>query len=203
MMNPLVSQSILPISSIGLAWPDGGGAQVERISVADVLRTWFNAGAISGIVTGASQSILVFNVAPSVIEGLGFDPRISPNNAATMIGPALFEAASAAAQGLSSATSVKGVNSAMDAVQTTIDNGNALQKAWDEANSMPMGVNRGCILDGAPGCRQLVYPDGFTSIYETDGGLSQPGPVLIIANKLESGSWAVFVANFVPTRPEE
>ena len=37
----------------------------------------------------------------------------------------------------------------------------------------------------------------------TDGGLSQPGPVLIIANKLESGSWAVFVANFVPTRPEE
>ena len=46
----------------------------------------------------------------------------------------------------------------------------------------------------------MIYPDGFASVYEA-GGLSLPGPVLIIARNLESGGWAVFVANFVPTSP--
>jgi len=172
------------------------------VIAADAMQTYFNAGAITGIVTGASQSIHAFNIAPSVIEGFGFDPRLSPNNAVTMIGPALFEAASTAAGGLQNASSVKDVNSAIDFVQDVVDNGNALQKAWDEANSTPMGVARGCILDGTPGCRQLIYPNGFTSVYEASG-LSLPGPVLIITRNLESGSWAVFVANFVPTEPEE
>jgi len=168
------------------------------VIAANVMQGYFNAGSIVGIITGASQSIHVFEIKPSAIEGFGFDPRLSPNNAVTMIGPSLFEAASTAAGGLAGATSARDVNSAMDAVQATIDNANALEKAWDDANSMPMGVSRGCILDGTPGCRQLIYPDGFASVYEA-GGLSLPGPVLIIARNLESGSWAVFVANFIPT----
>ncbi len=170
------------------------------VIAADVMQTYFNAGSIVGIITGASQALHVFEIRPSAIEGFGFDPRLSPNNAVTMIGPSLFEAASTAAGGLAGATSAKDVNSVMDAVQSTVDNANALEKAWDDANSMPMGVSRGCILDGTPGCRQLIYPDGFASVYEA-GGLSLPGPVLIIARNLESGGWAVFVANFVPTSP--
>jgi hypothetical protein len=63
-----------------------------------------------------------------------------------------------------------------------------------------MGVVRGCILDNNPACSQLVYPDGFTSVYKKDGGLSLPGPVLIITRNLVSGGSAIFVANFVPTQ---
>ena len=171
------------------------------VIAADVLKTYFNAGSIVGIVTGASQSLHAFQIKPSVIEGFGFNPTLSPNNAVTMIGPSLFEAASNAASGLSGATSAKDVNSVMDAVQATIDDANALEKAWDEANTIPMGVRSGCILDGTPGCRQLIYPDGFASVYDASG-LSLPGPVLIIARNLESHGWAVFVANFVPFKEQ-
>ena len=55
------------------------------------------------------------------------------------------------------------------------------------------------VLRGSP-LRSVVKHDGFASVYEA-GGLSLPGPVLIIARNLESGGWAVFVANFVPTSP--
>jgi hypothetical protein len=178
------------ISNIYVPYLGEAARMLGAVIAADVLQTYFNAGAIVGIITGASQSIHVFKVKPSAIEGFGFDPTLSPNNAVTMIGPSLFEAASTAASGLSSATSIKDVNTAMDAVQTTIDNGNALEKAWDDANSTPMGVVRGCILDGTPGCSQLIYPDGFASVYEASGVLNLPGPVLMIANNLESGSWA-------------
>ena len=107
------------------------------VVAADLLQTYFNAGAIAGIVTGASQSIHVFGIQPSVIEGLGFDPAVNSNNSVTMIGPELFSAVTDVAGALSSATSVKEVNSAFDAVQSVIGAGNNLRDAWDEANTVP------------------------------------------------------------------
>jgi hypothetical protein len=169
------------------------------VIAADLLQTYANFGAISGIITGASQSIHVFGIQPSVIEGLGFDPTLSPNNAVIMVGPALLEAVSNAASALSSARSIKDVNSAFDAINGILDAADGLDDAWSDANSSPMGVVRGCILDNSPACSQLVYPDGFTSVYKKDGGLSLPGPVLIITRNLVSGGSAIFVANFVPT----
>jgi len=173
-----------------------------QVVAADLLRTYANAGSIVGIITGASQSIHVFEIAPSVIEGFGFDPKLSPNNAVTMVGPSLFDAVSGAASGLPSSSDFKDLNSAFDAIQAQIDNANDLEQAWKDANTTPNGIVRGCILDGTPGCRQLIYPDGFASVYESDGGLSLPAPILIIARNLESGSIAVFVAGFVPTSEE-
>jgi hypothetical protein len=170
------------------------------VIAADLLQTYANFGAISGIITGASQSIHVFEIQPSVIEGLGFDPTLSPNNAVIMVGPALLDAVSDAASALSSARSIKDVNSAFDAINGILDAADGLNDAWSDANSIPMGVVSGCILDNSPGCSQLIYPNGFTSVYKKDGGLSLPGPVLIITRNLVSGGSAIFVANFVPTR---
>ncbi len=173
------------------------------VIAADLLQPFVNGGSIVGIVTGASQSIHVFEIPNSVIEGFGFDPRISPNNAVTMVGPSLISAVSDAIQGLPGASDFKDVNSAFDAAQTQIESANAIGTAWKEANSVPNGgVARGCILDGTPGCRQLIYSDGITSVYQASG-LSLPAPVLIIARNLESGNNAVFIANFVPTREED
>lgn len=171
------------------------------VIAADLLQNYFNAGAIVGIVSGASQSIHVFEIQPSVIEGFGFDPTLSPNNSVTMVGPSLFQSVGTAASGLPGTSDFKEINSIFDAIQTQIDNANAFEKAWDDANSIPNGVARGCILDGTPGCRQLIYPNGFASVYEADGVLSLPAPVLIISRNLESGNTAVFVANFIPTQP--
>ena len=116
-----------------------------------------------------------------------------------MVGPSLIDAIENAITGLPGADSFKDLNTIMDEVQTQLDNADDLEQAWKEAKSSPMGVRRGCILDGTPGCRQLIYPDGFTSVYSVESGLSLPAPVLMIVRNLESGGIAVFVANFVPT----
>ena len=172
------------------------------VIAADLLQPYVNGGSIVGIVTGASQAIHVFEIPNSVIEGFGFDPKLSPNNAVTMVGPSLIDAVTNVVSGLPGASDFKDINSILDAAQTQIENADAVGTAWKEANSIPNGgVARGCILDGTPGCRQLIYSDGFASVYQA-GGLSLPAPVLIITRNLESGNNAVFIANFVPTEEE-
>jgi hypothetical protein len=188
--NNMLKDTYLPYLG-EVAWAMG------VVIAADLLQEYANAGVIVGIISGASQSFHAFHIPNSAIEGFGFDPTLSPNNAVTIIGPSLLQAASDAASGLSSAGDIKDVNSAMDAVQTQLDNASALESAWDDANSMPVGVTRGCILVTTPGCRQLLYPDGFASVYDAEGVLNLPAPVLMIVRNLESGGTAVFVANFV------
>ncbi|MEE4330320.1 MAG: hypothetical protein V2J10_05585, partial [Wenzhouxiangella sp.] len=169
------------------------------IIAADLLQGQMGGAEAVGIVTGSSLAIHLFDIPNSVIEGFGFDSTLSPNNTVTMIGPSLLEAGQNAAGGLPSASDFKQANTAMDAVQGVLDDANALEQAWNDANSIPSGVASGCILDLRPGCSQLRYPDGFTSVYESDGGLSLPASVLIITRNLKSGGSAVFTANFVPT----
>lgn len=173
------------------------------IIAADLLQPYANGGAIVGTVTGGSLALHVFEIPNSVIEGFGFDPTLSPNNAVTIVGPALIDAVQGALGGLPSAEDFRDLNTIMDTVQTQIDNADAVGKAWDEANSSPMGIRRGCILDNLPTCRQLIYPNGFASVYEVDSGLSLPAPVIVIVRNLESGGMGVFVANFIPTSGED
>jgi outer membrane protein assembly factor BamB len=166
----------------------------------DLLQPLVNGGSIAGIITGSSLAIHVFDIPNSVIEGFGFDPTLSPNNAVIMVGPDLIDAVVQAASGLPGSEDFKDINSAIDSIQNQIDNGEALQNAYKAANSTPMGVRRDCILDNRPGCRQLIYPDGFASVHTVESGLSLPGSVLILVRNLESGANALFVANFVPAR---
>ena len=172
------------------------------IIAADLLQPYANGGAIAGIITGGSIAIHVFDIPNSVVEGFGFSPKISPNNAVTMIGPSLIGKIQGALTDLPSADDFKALNSIYDAIQGQIENANGVGTAWREANSIPRGgMARGCILDGSPGCRQLIYPDGFASVYQASG-LSLPASVIVIVRNLESGGMAVFVANFVPTAEE-
>ncbi len=190
------------ISDVYLPYLGEVARMLGAVVAADLLQPFVNGGSIVGIVTGGSLAIHVFEIPNSVVEGFGFDPTLSPNNAVVMVGPDLLDAVQSAASGLPGASDFRDVNAVFDAVQTQLDNAENLEQAWKDANSTPMGVLRGCILDGTPGCRQLVYPDGFASVYGTDGGLSLPGPVLMLVRNLESGNTALFIANFVPTRNE-
>ncbi|MEE4637500.1 MAG: putative Ig domain-containing protein [Wenzhouxiangella sp.] len=169
------------------------------IIAADLLQGQMGGAEAVGIVTGSSLAIHLFDIPNSVIEGFGFDSTLSPNNTVTMIGPSLLEAGQNAAGDLPSASDFKQANTRMDAVQSVIDSANEVEQAWNDANSIPSGVASGCILDLRPGCGQLLYPDGFTSVYSSDGGLSLPASVLIITRNLKSGGSVVFTANFMPT----
>ncbi|MEN1728347.1 MAG: PASTA domain-containing protein, partial [Pseudomonadota bacterium] len=191
------------VSDLYLPYVGEVARAMGAVIAADLLQPLTNQGAIAGIITGASQSIHVFEIEPSVIEGFGFDPDLSPNNAVTMVGPNLLDAVQQAAEGIPEASDFKDLNSTFDTIQTQLDNATALEDAWNQANSLPMGVRRGCILDNRPDCRQLIFPDGFASVYESDSVLSLPAPVLIITRNLSSGSVGIFIAAFVPTEPED
>ncbi|MEE4331324.1 MAG: putative Ig domain-containing protein [Wenzhouxiangella sp.] len=188
------------IKDIYLPYVGDVAQMIGAVIVQDLLKPFINGGSVAGIITGSSLGIHVFNIDNSVIEGFGFDPTLSPNNAVTMVGPELIDAALTAAGGLPGADDFKDINSAYDAIQTQIDNAGALSKAWNEANTTPMGIQRGCILTSTPGCRQLVYPKGFASVHVVDSGLSLPGSVLIFVRNLKTGANALFLANFVPTK---
>ncbi len=166
------------------------------VIAADLLQPYVNGSAIVAVISGASQAIHVFDIPNSAIEGFGLDPILGSNAAVTMIGPDLINSVIGAATSLVSASSLKDANSAMDSI-------NQAASDWNRANSVPGGQVRGCLFDGSPGCGQLVYPDGFSSVYKLTGGFNLPAPVLIIARNLESGGSAIFIANFVPTREEE
>jgi hypothetical protein len=173
------------------------------IIAADLLQSYVNGGAIVGVVTGGSLAIHVFEIPNSVIEGFGFDSLVADNNAVTIVGPALIDTVMDALGDLPSAEDFKDLNSIMDTVQTQLDNANAIQESWEEANTVPSAVLRGCTLDNFPTCRQLVYPGGIASVYKVESGLSLPAPVAVIVRNLEGGGMAVAVANFVPAREED
>ncbi len=181
-------------------------SQVARsmatVIAADLLQQFANGGAIVGPVTGGSLAIHVFEIPNSIIEGSGFSTLLAENNHVTIVGPTLIDAVLVALDGLPSAEDAKDLNSINDAIQTQIDNADAIGTAWQEANSVPESVLRGCILDNSPACRQLVYPEGLTSVYGAEGGLSLPAPVVFIVRNLEPGfdTMAVAVASFVPSQ---
>lgn len=52
-------------------------------------------------------------------------------------------------------------------------------------------------------CGQLVYNDGFKDVYKADGPLALPAPVLIVIHGSATGTFNVFVANFLPHEEEE
>lgn len=172
------------------------------IIAADLLEAYVNGGAIVGVTTGGSLALHVFDIPNSVIEGFGFDPADPANNQVTIVGPQLIDTVMDTLGDLPGAEDFKDLNSIMDTVQTQIKNADAVGSAWREANSVPTEVLQGCILDGFPTCRQLVYAGGIASVYKVDSGLSLPAPAAVIVRNLDGGGMAVFVANFLPTREE-
>ncbi|MEM1082295.1 MAG: hypothetical protein AAGH65_12000, partial [Pseudomonadota bacterium] len=171
------------------------------IIAADALQAYLNAGSLAGVITGSSLAIQVFDIDNSVIEGTGFDTLLPEGNSVLMVGPELINAViNVINQDLPDAEDLKDLNKIRDKIKTTIDNANAVNTAFDEANSSPSQVLRGCLLDSSPTCRQLLYPDGFKSVYKVESGPALPASVLIVVQNLAGGSFAVIVANFVPTR---
>ena len=178
--------------------------QVSRmagaIQSAGVLEPYANNGGIPGIITGGSLAIHVFDIDNSVIEGLGFDTLLPRGSSVTIIGPELLDdVLGLISAQLPSAASFRDLNNLGDAIANAILSANE-PDAYDPRNNRPTEILRGCILDSSPDCRQLVYPDGFKSVYKIQTGISLPGPVAIIVRNVSGGGFAVFVANFVPTR---
>ncbi|MEM7704788.1 MAG: putative Ig domain-containing protein [Pseudomonadota bacterium] len=189
------------ISDIYVPYLGQVAKSIATIVGADLLGPYANQGAIAGIITGGSLALHVFEIENSVIEGTGFDTLLPEGNSVIFFGPELIDAVLAiVTQDLPQAKDLKDLNSIKDAIKKQIDMANTVQSAIDNAVSSPSSVLRGCILDNLPDCRQLVYPDGFKSVYKIDSGLALPASVGIVVHNLAGGGFAVTVANFFPTR---
>ncbi len=169
----------------------------------NLLLDYANAGNLSGIVTAASLSIHVAKIPNSVAEGVGFESYAQANST-IMIGPdAIAQAQSILSSALSTAQNLKDINKLLANLKAAADIGNNTVGLVKGAISSPGDVRNGCLLDATPGCRQLIFPDGFDSAYVNDGPLALPAPVLIVTFGLASGNVGVFVGIFLPTEPED
>ena len=174
------------------------------IAGADLLQNFVNNTAITGLITGSSVAIHAFELPNSVIEGFGFNTQLAEANHVFIIGPTLIEAVlDILRMDLPSAEDFKDLNDVEDKVNEVVGLGNALNEAFNDANSSPDEVLRGCLFDNHPACHQLVYGNGIKSVYTATGGFDIPAPVVFIITNLGApGGMGVYVANFVPTRPE-
>ena len=174
------------------------------IAGADLLQNFVNDTSITALITGSSVAIHAFELPNSVIEGFGFNTQLAEANHVFIIGPTLIEAVLDILRiDLPSAEDFKDLNDVEDKVNEIVDLGNALNEAFNDANSSPDEVLRGCLFDNHPACHQLVYGNGIKSVYTATGGFDIPAPVVFIITNLGApGGMGVYVANFVPTRAE-
>lgn len=171
------------------------------VAGADLLQNFVNNTAITNLITGSSIAIHVFELPNSVIEGYGFNTQLAEANHVFIVGPDLIDSVVDLLDGLPSADDFKDLNDINDGVSSLVEAGQAVNEAFNQANSSPDAVERGCLFESHPACRQLVYSNGIGSVYQADGALNLPAPVIIIVTNLGyPGGMGVYVANFVPTR---
>jgi hypothetical protein len=152
------------------------------------------AGPLQGmdVITGASQSIHVFRIPGSGLEG-SFDP-IAELNEVLMIGP---DAVVAVRQLLDSINleGLRSVRDVMDRFEQIADAANGVVAAYEEANSTPDSASSGCLLTDAE-CVSLRWSSGFVSVNE-GGNARLPGPVLILVRNVADGSMSFTTAGFL------
>lgn len=171
------------------------------LAAGDLLQNFVNNTALTGLITGSSIAINIFELPNSVIEGYGFNTQLAEANHVFIVGPQLIDAVVGMLTDLPSADDFKDLNDISDTISSLVDSGDAVNDAFNQANSSPDAVERGCFFESHPACRQLVYSNGLGSVYQADGALNLPAPVIIIVTNLGApGGMGAYVAFFVPTR---
>jgi hypothetical protein len=183
----------------------------------NLLRSYFNTGALSGIITGASLSFHVFEADYSTIEVLGTDWKHPQNTQVLIIGPTAIDLitglkgkildlqkkvsnTSADIDKAKNSDEIKGVFEGIrDSLGEAIDAGFELAAAFDSRNFMADLAYPGCLLDNAPTCNTLVYKRGFQPVHVChENELCLPAPVFVIVWSTVDGGVGIETFNFLP-----
>jgi hypothetical protein len=78
------------------------------------------------------------------------------------------------------------------------DEFNSVQTVYNEANQPPDDTNSFCLIGDSPPCLQLLYNNGFKSVYQPPSGLHLPAAVLFWVINKPAGTWSTGVFNFEP-----
>jgi hypothetical protein len=165
---------------------------------------------LTAVVTGASLQFNVFKMFDSFVEA-DLDPDQPLNSVLVTIGPDQVEAPD-----FNEETAV------IDAADTSMKLGEAMMKVYDfiktgKTNGVAEAVGgafqgagagyRGCLFSSSPGCSQLVFPNGFKSVYTYDPppGFNEfsglPVPIIFLLFDKTHGVVYVSTPVFLPYQP--
>ena len=165
---------------------------------------------LTAVVTGASLQFNVFKMFDSFVEA-DLDPDHPLNSVLVTIGPDQVDAPDFMEE-----------TAVIDAAGTSMQLGEAMMKVYDFIrNGKTDGVAeavggafqgrgvgyRGCLFSSAPGCNQLVFPNGFKSVYTYDPplGFDQfsgiPVPIIFLLFDKTHGVVYVSTPVFLPYQP--
>ncbi len=166
------------------------------IALNDLFRAFVDPADLAGVITTASLSIHSFNILGSVIEGIGFGTNFPEESDVFLIGPAAIDAVNGVINSINP-SNVKNLNDLKRKFDQAKNAATAFVDAFDQANSTPASVIRGCLFNLGPACHELVYPEGFASVLKPVAG-AFPGPVFIVVRNVTTGQFAVSIQNFFP-----
>jgi hypothetical protein len=197
------------------------------VAAANHLKAFLQAQEPESIISGPSLSFRTFGEPFAMIEGRGLEKQYPDLNTVIVIGPDLFDAVkvlvdkikSAARFNLNPADSsgnpryknvdeatsdMKKFKSALDAELKAT---NALVKQAENAFQSTTKSDAPCLFSSASDCVELLYPDGFTSVYTytPPGGLGSftglPLPIVFIIKNNVNGQFLFDTPVFFPTKP--
>ncbi|MDQ2840874.1 MAG: PASTA domain-containing protein [Acidobacteriota bacterium] len=173
------------------------------LALRQAFQLWKGPAGFDGINSGASQSFLVFNAGSTIIEGENFS--INPeNNRVYLIGPDQINGIVGLANYIKGLYNEppKDLNELDKKNQELVDLLKQVICLYDEAVQPPTDTSSPglCIFGDSAACMQLVYNNGFRSVYQPPSGLKLPAPVIILVqNKASlSGSFSIGTFNFLP-----
>lgn len=153
---------------------------------------------LDGVITGGSLSVNIFYAAPSFIEGEDFN-ALAANNDVYLVGPDQVALVVNFLKGLQAPTNLSALFSDF---QGLVDLLQSVPSLYQEAKQPPDGTSPTCILGNSPPCLQLVYNNGFNSVY-TNSNFAIPAPVMVIVRNIPTGVYSSGVFDFVPANPPQ
>jgi len=176
-------------------------AQVSRMIVImaanALLEEYVNPASLVTLITGASQSIHVYNAPGSVIEGYGINTDNVASNEVFLIGGG----AVAAVEGLIDAFNpgnIESFDDIDDYFEGIVDAIEGAGEAYDTAEQPPDAVQFGCIFDDGGGCSELVYNSGFDNVASCSGFFCFDFTVIVLYHNKDTGHWASQLVSFDP-----
>ncbi|HEX5071128.1 MAG TPA: putative Ig domain-containing protein [Vicinamibacterales bacterium] len=154
---------------------------------------------LTAVVAGASLSFHEFHSPWSFIEG-DFDLEQPEDNVVILVGPKVMDAVIGAAgikNSLSTAQKADQLYAGLKSLYQNIKN--AGSGAVVDAFQATFKGAQGCIFTTAPACGQLMYDEGFVSVYDYESGtLALPVPILFVIYNKNGGTTFVDTPVFMP-----
>ena len=180
-------------------------------------RSDMGAGSLTAVIAGAWMSVHSFEMPWSIIEG-GVDTDDPLNNVIITLGPDVLDRIESNAQGeadslfgmLDTVINAGELYGALSMIYGWLENGadsaEGVAKILEDSFQGPSEGLKGCLFSSATDCGQLVFNDGFVSVYNYDppDGFESltglPVPILFIVYNKTSGAFFIDTPVFLPTK---